>query len=205
MAEKQAGDPNYNAPEFVSAVQQLQGIIAKYTTRDAIGATYAVAANNFLSGKAAMIANGPWMIGDFSNPSIALPGLDRNVVYALAPGNGVIQMENIAYGSGSKGNKQDAAFEALKFLARDEVYAEFLNASGNAPCITLNTSLLKLDPINAAFLPQALSATMKYTHLANVTKPAVSDGLGQFLPDLAEGKITAAQFGQRLQEISNNN
>ena len=41
-----------------------------YTTQDAIGGKYENAANNFLAGQTAMLANGPWMIGDFSDTSM---------------------------------------------------------------------------------------------------------------------------------------
>lgn len=196
----------FNEPALINAVAMLQPMLSKYTTGDAIGATYAVAANNFLNGKTAMIANGPWMIGEFSNPDTALPGLDQNVIYALAPGGGVIQMENIAYGIGSKTpEKKDAAFKFLQYLATDAVYAEFINVSGNAPCIDVDSSLLTLNPINAAFVPQAIEAPMRYGQFSNAVKPAVSDSLGQLLPDLASGALTPEAFVQRLQEISDSN
>jgi len=197
---------DFRDPVFVEAAEMIQTLLAKYTTLDAIGANYAVAANNFLNGKAAMIANGPWMIGDFSNPETAMPGLDQHVVYALAPGNGVISMENIAYAVGSKDpEKAEAAFKFLQYMATDEVYARFLNVSGNAPCFLLDTSLLELDPINEPLVTAAVATDVKYTLFSNSIKPAVNDGLGQLLPDLASGAFTPEEFANRMQEISDNN
>jgi len=199
-------EANFNSPAFIKAVKELQLILSKYSNKDAIGATYAVVANNFLNGKAAMIANGPWMIGDFSNPQTAMPGLDKNVAYALAPGNGTIQMENMSYASGSKDqDKKDASFEVLKFLASDEIYIPYLNLTGNAPCLKVDSSLLELDPINATFMTQALNAKFKYGLFSDAIKPAVNDALSQLLPDLANGKLTPEEFAQKMQEISDKN
>lgn len=195
----------FDEPVFIDAVAKLQRMMADYTTMDAVGATYAVAANNFLNGKAAMIANGPWMIGDFSNPSVALPDLDKDIFYAIAPGGSVIQSENIAYAVGSKEDKLDAAIEVIKYLAQPEVYADFLNVSGNSPCIEIDSALLTLDPINADFLPQAMNATNRHDMFSNCVKPVVNDGLGQLLPDLASGVMTPEQFAQGLQDLSDNN
>ncbi len=196
----------FNEPVFVDAAAKLQRMLAEYTTLDAVGATYAVAANNFLNGKAAMIANGPWMIGDFANTAIALPGLEQNVACAIAPGGSTIQSENIAYAVGSSDPaKLEAAYEVIKYLATPEVYAGFLNVSGNSPAIEIDKTLLTLDPINAEYLPQAMEASNRHDMLSNCVKPAVNDGLGQLLPDLATGALTPEQFAEQLQQISDKN
>jgi len=201
-----AEDKDFTAQVFVDAVAKMQVMLAEYTTLDAVGANYAVAANNFLNGQAAMIANGPWMIGDFSNPDNALPGFENMVSYAIAPGNGIIQMENIAYAIGSKTDEnREAAFKFLQFLAEDEVYAGFLNASGNSPCFTLDISLLELDSISEPFIPQAMNAQFKYDHFAANVKPAVGDALAQLFPDLASGAMTPEDFAAEMQEISDRN
>ena len=195
----------FNEPAFIAAAEKLQRILKDYTTADAVGATYAVAENNFLNEKTAIVSNGPWMIANFSSDKAA-EGLDKNIKFALAPESGVIQSENISYGIGSSDPKKaEAAFEVLKYLARPEVYAEFLNVSANSPCIELDTSLLELDPINKEFLPQALDSQNKYGQFSNCVKAAVTDGLGQLLPDLANGSMTPEQFATKLQEISDKN
>ena len=93
----------------------------------------------------------------------------------------------------------------LKYLARDEVYAEFLNVTGNSQTITLDESLLEVDPINAEFLPEAMSAEHQFTQFSNCVKAAVSDGMGQILPALADGSMTPEQFAEELQKISDAN
>ena len=194
------------APVVVEAVEKLQKMLKDYTTPDAVGASYAVAANNFMNGQAAIVSNGPWMIPELRNTEIAMEGLADNVKYGIGPNSSVCRVENIAYGIGSKDpEKIEAAFEVLKYLAREDVYADFLNASGNVQTIKIDDSLLKLDPINADFLPNAMEAEHQFTQFSNCVKAAVSDGMGQALPGLADGSMAPEEFCEQLQSISDAN
>ncbi len=199
-------DQKFNTPVFINAVKKLQIMLNQYTTLDAIGAGYGVAANNFLQGKAAMIANGPWMIGSFSDPKSAPEGFEKKVGYALAPGNGVIAMENVAYATGSKTKeKRDAAVKFLKYLTTDDVYAAYLSVGGAGPCFQTDLSKVKYPAINQAFLPLAVKAKNQYTIVKNAVKPAVIDALAQLLPGLADKSLAAEQFAKQIQEISDKN
>lgn len=193
-------------PAVVAAVEKLQKMFSEYATPDAVGASYAVAANNFMNEKAAIISNGPWMIPELRNPETAAEGLVDNIKYGVGPENSVCRVENISYAIGSKEpEKIEASFEVLKYLARDEVYAGFLNASGNVQTISVDESLLELDPINADFLENAMNAEYQFTRFSDCVKAAVSDGMGQSLPGLADGSMTALEFCEQLQSISDAN
>ncbi|MEW5817502.1 MAG: extracellular solute-binding protein [Spirochaetota bacterium] len=190
LSGKAAGQ-KFEVPVFVNAAARLQKILKEYTTPDAIGANYPISANNFLQSKCAMIANGPWMIGAFSDPKSAPEGFEPKVKYALAPGSGVIAMENVSYASGSKTKeKKDASVEVLKYFTREDVYAEYLNIGGAAPCFKIDMSKINYPRINKEFLPLALKAQHKYTIVPNVVKPAIIDSMAQILPELAAGRIT---------------
>lgn len=78
---------DYNIEPVVNAVAEMQKWYQNYTTLDAVGGAYENAANNFFSGNVAMICNGPWMIGDFSDTSKTPDGFDQNVGVAAYPGN----------------------------------------------------------------------------------------------------------------------
>ena len=77
---------DYNIEPVVNAVAEMQKWYQNYTTLDAVGGAYENAANNFFSGNVAMICNGPWMIGDFSDTSKTPEGFDQNVGVATYPG-----------------------------------------------------------------------------------------------------------------------
>ncbi|NLJ61051.1 MAG: extracellular solute-binding protein [Firmicutes bacterium] len=199
-------EANFMDPVFIDAVAKLQILLNEYTTPDAVGAGYGIAANYFLQSRTAMIANGPWMIGSFSDPKSAPPGFEEKVVYALAPGSGVIAMENVGYASGSKTKvKQDAAIEFLEFLMREEVYAPYLSITGQAPTIQVDMSRVTYNPINQEFIPKALEAKFKYDIVPNAVKPAVIDSFCQLMPGLADKSMAPEEFARRCQEISDKN
>jgi ABC-type glycerol-3-phosphate transport system substrate-binding protein len=60
-----------DSPAITSAAEQMKRLFS-YTTKDAVGANYAVASRNFLSKQAAMVIDGPWLIStiqkDVQNP-----------------------------------------------------------------------------------------------------------------------------------------
>lgn len=58
------GIDSFDEEYFVEGATALKRMY-EYTTEDALGGDYPIAANNFLTGNTSMIANGPWMIGEF--------------------------------------------------------------------------------------------------------------------------------------------
>ena len=84
---KQMNPIDYNNQPTIDAFTNVQKMLQEYTTLDAIGGKYEHAANNFLSGQAAMIANGPWMIGDFSDETKTTADFADKVGVAIFPGN----------------------------------------------------------------------------------------------------------------------
>ncbi|MGI5957803.1 MAG: ABC transporter substrate-binding protein [Massiliimalia sp.] len=96
-----------------------------YTTTDAIGGNYALAANNFCSGNTSMIANGPWMITSLSDPQYAPEGFEEKVGYAMMPGEVMMSDEGQSYSEGVSVDHskevQEGAVEYLKFKATDKI------------------------------------------------------------------------------------
>jgi raffinose/stachyose/melibiose transport system substrate-binding protein len=80
---------NYNTPEFIDGLKKIQYMLQNYTTSDALGAVYASAANNFLQGKTAIIANGPWMITDFSDTTKTSADFYDKVGVSIYPEGGL--------------------------------------------------------------------------------------------------------------------
>ena len=57
-----ANSGTIDCDEMVKAAEYLQKAFT-YTTSDAVGANYSVASSNFMTGKTAMVIDGPWLIG----------------------------------------------------------------------------------------------------------------------------------------------
>jgi len=196
-----SGEKNFVDQVFIDGVTKIQEYYFNYTTPDAIGSEYGVAANNFLQGKASMIANGPWMIGDFSNPDIAPEGFADKVAYEVFPGNVVISFENISYAVGKATPEEEAAsWEFIKYLMDPSVYGEFLTISGNAPTFKTDMSLIIMDRIKEEFTPKAVNAAANFPHFLSVTTQEVNDSLEQTMPALASGDLSPLDFAQECQK-----
>ncbi|MDR1444440.1 MAG: extracellular solute-binding protein, partial [Treponema sp.] len=107
----------YQTPEMIAGLTDIQRCLQKYTTPDALGAVYANAANNFLIEQAAIISNGPWMIGDFSNTQKTLPGFDAKVGWSMFPGDGLTMSFAEGYVLCAPPERRDAAWTLLKEMS----------------------------------------------------------------------------------------
>jgi raffinose/stachyose/melibiose transport system substrate-binding protein len=149
---------NFHFPFMVDATRDLVRLL-QFTTPDAIGAVYAQAANNFLSEKCAIMPNGPWMIGDFRDPSKAAPGFGDKVGVALYPGNVAIDDTGRQLGDWAVAKRYpkeviDAAVELIKWMNSPEVVRQrVLRLGSTAPNLPLPEEDLEvLDPLAAELI-----------------------------------------------------
>ncbi len=200
---------NYETPEFIDALTKVQKMLQEYTSKDALGATYNVAANNFLSGKAAIIANGIWMTSDFVNTEKTSPDFDKKVGIAVYPGSGLFSIYDQGFMVLSKDKEHaDAAAKLVK--AHDELDAQklFLDLCSNFP---LNPSVQPSEEFKAnnplfTDLNSALAnTTYKYRFMNGIDYPNVEDAFSQLYPALAMGKLTPADMAKKLTETAKKN
>jgi len=199
---------SYETPEFIDALGKIKTMLKDYTTKDALGATYGVAANNFLSGKAAIIANGPWMISDFSNAEKAPAGFDKIVGAAVYP-NGVFS--SISEGWVVCSKDKEHAYAAVKLLkAHSDDQAQQLNLEmiGNfplSPKVKVSDEYKQKNPILAELLEAAPTVKYNYTMIDNINYPNVMDQFATLYPALALDKTTPEQMAKTLSEVAAKN
>lgn len=201
----------YNVPAVINSLNKMKTLFQKYTTPDALGGTYNNAANNFLQGKTAMIANGPWMIPDFSNAEKALAGFQDKVAVAAFPGNGMV----FAFQEGQMLCKQDsttdeeleAGWKLFKALADNEAQTIRLVNGGMFPSakIDIPADYKASNPIFANYVDASAAATTKFLYFDVQSYPSVIDAFGKYYPELANGKITAEQMAAKLDEAAAKN
>jgi raffinose/stachyose/melibiose transport system substrate-binding protein len=194
---------NYNTPEMIKAVGQIQNIFRNYTTVDAVGGGYEHAANNFLSGKAAMIANGPWMMGDFSDTTKTSAGFADKVGAAIYPGSFVYDAPIQGYFVTRQKNPalQEAAIEMVKFFTSAHAQQVALEIQGmvpSSPTVPIGAAAKQKWPLLVDFLNQANAAQFRSDNLQATMYPNLLDIVSQELPRLASGAITPEQFCQLL-------
>lgn len=144
---------NFDTPEIRETFEIVKRLF-NYSTADAVGGNYALAANNFASGNTAMIPNGPWMIPGLSDPQFAPEGFAAKVGYAAYPDK--VMITTGGYEGYSQGvsvdvpkEAQEGAVEYLKFMATPEMIRKSCVTTGDiSPIVSLTEDdLNQMDPI----------------------------------------------------------
>jgi len=203
MAQMMPDD--YNTPEVIGALEKIQKMFQEYTTFDAVGGKYENAANAFLSGQTAMIANGPWMIGDFSDTTKAPEGFADKVGVAIYP-------EGFAYDEPIQGylvtRQQDsaveqAAVEMVKYFTGVHAQTVALEKQGMLPASTqveITQTAKDNFPLLAEFVVALEGAVIRSATTQATMYPNLLDIMSAELPNLASGAMTPEQFAQALTE-----
>lgn len=200
---------DYNFPEMVEGISLMQTMLQKYTFQDAVGGKTANAANHFIAGKAAMFANGPWGIGDFSDPELG--GSDEfaaKVRSAIFPGN-------VAFSAPMEGffvcAKDEAHIEAsvamIKWFTSKDAQLQALEMVGMIPAgdIEIPDAVKEANPLLAVLLDEVAGATYTFNYLSANAYPNVVDAVSQNIPVLVEGNMTPEEFAVMLTEEAQKN
>lgn len=200
---------DFNNPAFIDGMSKIQMMYQKYTTIDAVGGKYEHAANNFLSGKTAMIANGPWMISDFNDTDKTEEGFADKVGSAIYPGNGLYDAPMYGYLVASKDKtKADATVEFLKFITNEEAQLRGLDMIGRipaSPSIELTDDIKAKYPLLAELIEASASVEYRYPTTQSAWYPNVVDRFSSEAPALATGDITPEEFAERMTETAEKN
>lgn len=197
----------WNTPEVVSGLSMIRTMFKEYCMPDAVGGIYANAANYFLQGKAAIMPNGAWMIPDFSDPEKALEGFADKVGVAMFPGNGMISNYDYGFAITTKDPaKEEACWEALKWLTNANAQKVLLETGGNIPVgpkVEISEEYRASNPLVAQLvdlIPQAeyTYKTMNKLAFENLTY----DGFSTLYPELIYDKITPEEMVAEMTKIS---
>jgi len=209
LGEKYPKD--YNKPFIVEANRDIARVF-QYTTPDAVGAAYELAANNFKSGKTAIMPNGPWMIGEFRDPAQSSEGFGDKIASALYPGpvavdDAGIQRGDWGIGTGFSKEETDAAAEFIKFMAGGTEFTRqrVIRMGSIAPNLPLPPEdLASLDPLAADLLTliQDKKAPILPGYFVQWTSLIQNETIVQGLPQLALGQISAEEFAQQLTDAA---
>lgn len=194
---------DYNTSEMVAAAEKIQKMLQEYTTQDAIGGKYENAANNFLSGQAAMIANGPWMIGDFSDVSKTTEDFAEKVGSAIYPDSFVYDAPIQGYFVTKQDDPklEEAAIEMVKFFTSAHAQQLGLEMQGMVPAgpeVEVSDEAADKYPLLVDFLDQAAEATVRSDNMQATMYSNLLDVVSQELPRLYSGELDAAAFCEAL-------
>jgi len=200
---------SFETPEMVAGLKQIQVMLQKYTTKDALGAVYANAANNFCQSKAAIIANGPWMIGDFSDKTKSPEGFDKKVGISTYPGNGSFSTYEVGYMIGSKTQEaKDAAAKFIKYKTSIEgqsIALELGNVNPLSDKVQPSDAFKQKYPLFVETINVGNKSTLNYQVFDSLVFPNVTDAWKSLYPELAFDKATAEEIAKKLTDTSAKN
>lgn len=194
---------NWETPEVIYGLGQIQKMLQEYTTSDAVGLNYVGGSNYFLNEQTAMIANGPWMIPSFNDPDQAAEGLYDRVSVAAFPGGATAQNPGYAFFNAAKTPEtQDAVATFIKFLNDDEGQLQKLIQINLVPSSSnIDPSTVDIDPLLAELIAQAqgtVSVGWPWRSIPNT----LLDTVTQQLAALTYNRVTPEQMARTLTEAA---
>jgi ABC-type glycerol-3-phosphate transport system substrate-binding protein len=197
-------------PAVVKATDLLKRWHAQgYVNKDAFSGDFNDAATPFLSGDAATIANGPWMVSTKIKTNKAKKGLYAQTGYAPSPGwtadgRGVIVVAGEgAWVSGSRDKrKQEAVTAWVKFMSSRTESIEHVLKTGAYPAVKLQMTgaeATKLEPLAAGLVKQS-SELPTYPHAYFRAPSGFSKAWKNLWPAYVKGDMDTKQFLTRLAE-----
>lgn len=196
-----------DTPTLVQAATRMKQVFG-CSTGDAMGANYDVASNNFLLGRTAMIADGPWAIQpiekQFKGASqIGVAGAPTFAKGAAKPGDLVTDAQTpFAAGKQSSAQKAQAIANFLQYLTSEGSIKQF-TLRGKillSPKLQLAASDIRAaDPLLVHLITLYQQAPQRVVELTRILKPAGEAQLPSLMQGLALGSLTPTQFAQQLQ------
>jgi len=202
-------EKGFDDPAYVEAAKVLKKMF-EYTTSDAVGANAAVAAGHFLSGRTAMLMNGPWFIGRIKSEGSG--EFYTNVAVANAPAykggmgqkGGEVGFVQALICAGKQKDK-DKEVAVVKFL-------KYLTESDNVKRLSIDSGALfviktdmgegdEMERLQKQMVELSNNAPYVVPHFNMSVKQEVATEFPQALSSMVLGEKSPEQFVETLKEI----
>ncbi|MEQ1933218.1 MAG: ABC transporter substrate-binding protein, partial [Fimbriimonadaceae bacterium] len=188
-------------PAVVTGTERLKQLNdSGYVNADSFSGDFFSADTQFVTGKAAMLANGPWEIPSGIKGAAAIPGLYDQVGYAVAPGDGLIVVSGTgSWGSGAKDPAMIEAVEAfMKFQNTAEQQRTKYSKVGGAWPVKLGLTdeelAQTLDPIYLPVFKASETASHIYPYPQFFLPDSFMDAWRNNWPAYAQGAMSTDEF-----------
>jgi ABC-type glycerol-3-phosphate transport system substrate-binding protein len=209
----EAGGPNVfskslNSPAMVQAATMLQKLF-KYAAADAVGGKWAVSVQDFVSGRTAVIADGPWLIGilegQMKDPSQAVAAPAPR--FKAGDPSLVVTDANTPWTASARlsSAQKTAVVDFLKTYTSEPIMKEFAIKGKD-----IFASKLSLTPDEqtqagaklAANIQLASTADQRMVQITRILKPPTMNQLPSLVEQLALNKMSPAEFAAALDQAN---
>jgi len=197
-----------SSPAMVKAASMLQKLF-QYAAADAVGGKWAVSVQDFVAGRTAVIADGPWLIGildgQMKDPSQAVAAPAPR--FTTSDPSLVVTDANTPWtASAHLSDAQKAAVaDFLKTFTSVDVMKQFAIKGKDifASKLTLTPDeQAQAGPKLAANIRLASTADERMVQITRVLKPATMNQLPGLVEQLALGKMTPEEFAAALDKAN---
>jgi raffinose/stachyose/melibiose transport system substrate-binding protein len=199
-----SGKKPWDSPEVVEALRIWKDMQeAGYLTRSPTAVDYDTSVAQFLSGEAAMLPTGSWLVGeiedntDFDVGYIPFPGPNGEGVFASGLGSG-------PYISAST-DKVDASIEFLDFLASEEHARWTVENLHTIPPVPMDTESLNVSPLLKKVVSdvEEMSQGGDFGYNIDVmVSPAVNEAMYEGVQGVFTDQATPAEAAASMEEGS---
>lgn len=203
-----SGDYSTN-PVVVKATETLKRWHTDgFINANAFSGEYQNAATQFISGKAAMIANGPWMVNSDIKTKNAVKGLYGEIGYEESPGwtagqRGLIIVAGEgSYASGAHdARKQEAVAAFMKFMTSHSQALAQVRVEGAWPAAKFQPTPEEqktLEPLASALVKKSTSVPLTYPHPYYNAPAPLQSAWRNLWPAYVKSGESAADFLRKL-------
>jgi raffinose/stachyose/melibiose transport system substrate-binding protein len=204
---------DFSGPIWLNATTQLQKFLQKHSTSNTIGAKFADAQNVFMNNGAAVIMNGPWMLGQFngSDKSGWGPKFNGSTVKAAAyPGKIMVGLDyrlgQYWIANSASADQKKAALAFIDFVYTPyELELRMLNEGNWCPKYTPSANYwaqLDKQPSLKSYIDACKGVKTGMRWDDAMYGDVASTVFPNLLPDLITGKLTPQKFLGKLQEAA---
>ena len=195
---------DFNQPYIEDAFTKITELLS-YAAPDAIGGDYNKASMHFFNSESAFIANGTWMISEFSDPARAPEGFVDKVGVCAFPGNVALKTPMDGWVITAKDPAvQDAAWKFLSIVGSAEGQLSHLEYTATLPDsdkLEMTDAAKEKYPLLSEMY-DALQGAQPIQYFSKLWSPAVVDALSNSYPALVYGQITPAEACQALTDAA---
>jgi raffinose/stachyose/melibiose transport system substrate-binding protein len=197
------------SPAVVKATETLKRWHTEgFVNANAFSGEYQNAATQFIAGRAAMIANGPWMVNSDIKTKNAIKGLYGEIGYEPSPGwapgrPGLIVVSGEgSYASGAHDARKQAAVAAfMKFMTSHGQALAQVRVEGAWPAVKFQptaTERKAIEPLAAALVKRSTSVPLTYPHPYYNAPPPFETAWRNLWPAYVKSGQSAGDFLAKL-------
>lgn len=195
-------DNGFDDPAYAQAAELMLKMF-DYTTSDAIGGGATEANGHFFNERAAIYANGTWILGRIKNEGVE--GLYDNLVPSQGlsindeNGGSMITSTQAFFCAAKQDDpaKEEAVKAFFSYITQPEKVGELADSSGALFAINFDTALLS-DKLQAQILELCASASFTHGHFNSVMPTTVVNAFPAALEGLVLGDLTPEEFVEEL-------